>query len=168
MANDIFGNADGAFCRLKQMCNGFSDRVKDASMVEAEVRLQSTKPFAEGLAPFTVFVFRRTVDQISAIVRVLDQLVDQASDLRVQRHEPITCRDFVVHPHKLGAGVGINANVGRLKAARPLRSERRNMQRFGWRRPMPRRLFLQQPSSSEPRLPRETVDEVPPSLFSGL
>jgi hypothetical protein len=76
MNNNIFGDTDWAFCGFKHMCNGFPDRVKDVSMVETEVHLQPTKPLAEGLAPFSIFVFRRAVDQISAVARVLDQLVD--------------------------------------------------------------------------------------------
>src|ERR1700726_4794928 len=37
----------------------------------------------------------------------------------MHRHKPIACCGFVVHSHKLGAGIRINTDVSRLKLRNP-------------------------------------------------
>jgi hypothetical protein len=85
------------------------------AVIEAKVRLQATEPLSERLAPLAILVLCRAVDQIPIVARALDEGIEYPGDLRMHGDESIAGCGFVVHPHKLGAGVRINANVSRLK-----------------------------------------------------
>src|ERR1700722_4523664 len=79
--------------------------------IEAESGFQATKPFADRLASFAVFVFCRAVDEIAGLVGTIDQSVEQARNPWMHRHKAVAGSRLVHHSHESDARIGVNADI---------------------------------------------------------
>lgn len=111
VADDVLGDARGAFGGLEHVRDGFPQGVEDVTAIEAEFGLQPPEPFPDGLTPLAVLVLRVAGDQIAVVLGTVDKLVDQARNFWMDGDVAITRDRFVVHPHEADARIRINPDV---------------------------------------------------------
>ena len=65
MPDDVLGDTGRAFRRLEHVSDRLSQRMEDIATIEPEFGLKTIEPLSNRLAPFAVFVFGVTGDQVA-------------------------------------------------------------------------------------------------------